>query len=239
MPEVAFTERDVADLYAYRAIGSTPAEITKKIAGLETDNQKEREKVRDLTEKAKGVPADGAVVLTGDEAAEHEAIKALGIKAADVAKLTGKVTDLEAKDAERTRKDAFTDAVKALKWPEDTVATLLDMNSLNGATVELKTEKVTDKDGKQVDEQVPYVTLAGEGQKPQKFAEFATASPQLKGIRMDGGNGNGTGDTFRGVPDQRGLGGGLPPVSGGVDALIAANQAAAKAGNPVAPAKTT
>ena len=187
----------------------TPEEVAKILADnakLKSENAERRQKVTDLeAEMAKAKPPEGAVVLTGDDATEYAAWKALDVKAADVGRLKTDNAALLEKDAERTRKDSFSDVVKAMKWPYDAVATLLDMNSLNGAVVEFKTEKVTGKDGKQEDVQVPYVTLAGEGQKAQKFADLAATAPQLKGIRMDSG-GNGASESFRAVPEQRGGG---------------------------------
>jgi len=242
MADVTMSERDVQDLGAFRYLGSTPGELAKKIKDFEDDNAKLREKVRGLEEKAKGLPPEGAVVLTAEEAKVHEAWKALDLKPEDVATLKAERDTLKDKDAQRTRQDAFSGAVKALGWPEDTVVTLLDMRSLDGATVELKPEKVRDpKTGKDVDVQVPYVTLAGDGQKPQKFAEFASTAPQLKGIRTDaGGNGNGTGGEGRFVAEQFGAGrAATGSTEGGIDAMIEANRKAAAAPNPLRPAKAT
>ena len=205
MADVTMSDRDVQDLGAYRYLGSTPGELAKKIADLEKDNQKGRDKVKELEATAAKVPAEGAVVLTGDDAAEYAAWKALDVKAADVGKIKTDNAALLEKDAASTRKDSFSDVAKAMRWPDDAVATLLDMNSLNGAVVEFKTEKVTGKDGKQEEVQVPYVTLAGEGQKAQKFSDLAATAPQFKGIRMDSGS-NGASESFRAVPEQRGGG---------------------------------
>ena len=214
MAEVPFSEGDYKDLLAFRNLFPTPTDANRKVADLEADNQKQRKEIEGLKEKAKGLPPEGAVVLTAEEAKFHEAWKALDLKPEDVAALKAERDTLKDKDAQRTRQDAFSGAVKALGWPEDTVVTLLDMRSLDGATVELKPEKGKDKAGKDVDVQVPYVTLAGEGQKPQKFAEFASAAPQLKGIRTDAsGNGNGTGGEGRFVAEQRGTGNGQRTVT--------------------------
>lgn len=238
MAEVPFSEGDYKDLLSFRNQFATPTDAARKVADLEKDNQKERDKVRDLTEKVKLMPADGAVVLTGDDAAAWPKYQALG-KVEDLEKLSGRVVELEKSVADSTRKDSFAAAVKALKWPDETVATLLDMNSLNGAVVEVKTEKATGKDGKAVDEAVPYVTLAGEGEKPQKFAEFAANAPQLKGIKMAADGGAGTSGNGIAAPEMRGstTGSGPAAVTGGVDDLLAANQKAATAPNPLRPAQ--
>lgn len=237
MADVTMSDRDVQDLGAFRYLGSTPGELAKKVADLERDNQKFRDKNKELEATAAKVPAEGAIVLTGDEATAYAAWKALEMKPEDVAKLKSDNATLAADKAERDRKDAFAGAVEALKWPKDVVATLLDMKSLDGATVEVKTEKVQGKDGKQEDAPVPYVTLAGEGQKPQKLSEFAASAPQLKGIRTEGGE---TAATTAGIPmhEMRGGGGGGPKPSGvSVDALIHQNQQATRSGNPLKPAK--
>jgi len=206
-------ELSPAEEVAYsRYLGfGTPDEVAKILAenaSLKSENADRRQKLKDAeAELAKAKPPEGAVLLAGDDAKKHAAFVALGMEPDALCKLKEERDTLAAKDATRTRQDAFASAVRALKWPEDTVATLLDMNSLNGATVEMKTEKVTGKDGKQVDEQVPYVTLAGEGQKQQKFAEFAAAAPQLKGIRTESG-GTAFGGDGRSAPEQRGHPGG-------------------------------
>lgn len=211
MADVTMSDRDVQDLGAFRYLGSTPGELAKKIADLERDNQKGRDKVKDLEAHAAKVPAEGAVVLTGDEATEYAAWKALEVKAADVEKLKTDNAELVEKDAVRARKDAFREAVDALKWPSEVVDTLLDIKSLDGASVEIKTERVTGKDGKQVDEKVPYLTLAGDGQKPQKFSEYAATSAQLKGIKMDTNANSGAPGGGIVVPDMRGQSGKTGP----------------------------
>lgn len=181
----------------YEALG-TPEEL-QRLAGdnekLKSENADRRQKVKDLEGElttAKAAVPEGATVLTGDDAKALEALTAAGMKLGDVPTVLQERDALKAKDALRTREDGIRAAVRAHGWPDETVATLLDMRSLEGAVFEVKTEKVDDK-GKQVDGQVPYVTLAGEGQKPQKLAEFAAASPQLKGLRTEASSGAGAG----------------------------------------------
>lgn len=218
----------------------TPEEVAKIVADngkLKSENADRRQKVADLeAELAKAKPPEGAVVLAGDEAAEHTAFKALGIKAADVAKLQTDNAALVEAGAARDRRDAFAKVKTVLGWADEAVDTMLDMKTLDGATVEFKPAKAKDKTGKDVDVEEPWITLAGDGQKAQKFSEFAAASPQLKGIRTDGGTAATPGVS---APEMRGSGVGSGSNGGsGVDAMLEANRKAATAPNPLRPAKT-
>lgn len=174
MPEIS--DSDFRQFVAYQQIG-TPQEITKKVGDLEKDNHQQRDQIRDLKEK---IPKEGSVVLPKEKAEALTEYEKLGTPQ-DLGKVSGELDDLRKKDQQRTREDAFRAAVKAAKWPEDTVATLLDMRSLDGATVEVKKEK----SDKGEDVEVPYVTLSGDGQKAQKLSEFAANAPQLKGLKME------------------------------------------------------
>lgn len=235
MADVTMSDRDVQDLGAFRYLGQTPGELAGKIKKLEADNEKQRGEIRDLTEKVKAVPAEGAVVLTGDDATAYAEWKALDLKAADVAKLKKDNAALLEKDATRERKDAFAKVAKLHGMPDDAAATMAGLVLFQGATFEFKPAKAKDKAGKDVDTEEVHVTLTGEGQKQQKFADLLGTAPELKGIRTEAGT---TTETGVPVPDMRGGGGeSKGSGAGGIDALIAANQAGTKAGNPLKPAK--
>lgn len=173
MPEIS--DADFRLFVRYQDLG-TPDEIRKKADKLVEDNHGYREKIREL-EGAK-LP-EGTVAIPKEKAEALEAYEKLG-KPEELATVASERDELRQKDAARAREDAFRAAVKANGWPEDTVATLLDMKTLDGATVEVKAETV---EGKEV--QVPYITLAGEDAKPQKLADFAASAPQLKGLRTE------------------------------------------------------
>lgn len=175
MPEIS--DADFRQFVAYQQLGS-PQEVAKKIGDLEADNKQQRDEIRDLKGK---VPAEDAVVLAAADAQALEAYRALG-KPEELTQAIGERDELRQKDAERTRQDAWTRAAKAMGWAEDAALTLLDMRSLDGATVEVKREK--NEQGEDVE--VPYVTLAGEGQKEQKLADFAASAPQLRGLKTEG-----------------------------------------------------
>lgn len=234
MADVTMSDRDVQDLGAYRYLGQTPGELAKKIADLEKDNQKGREKAKELEAAAAKAPAEGAVVLTGEDATEYAAWKALGVKAADVAKLQGENATLTADKATRERKDAFAKVAKLHGMPEDAAATMAGLVLFQGATFEFKPAKGKDKNGNDADTEEVLVTLAGDGQTQQKFADLLGTAPELKGVRMEAGTQAETGIT---VPEQRGQSGQPTAVAGGVDEMIEANRRAASAGNPLKPAK--
>lgn len=175
MPEI--NDSEYRSFVAYQNLG-TPQEVSKKITDLENDNRKYRQEEKPALEAK--LPKEGEVIVPKEKVEVLEKYEALG-KPEELKTVVSERDELREKDAARTRQDAFRAATKALGWPEETVATLLDMRSLDGAAVEVKTEK----DGKGEDVQVPYVTLAGDDQKPQKFADFASSTPQLKGLRVE------------------------------------------------------
>lgn len=181
MPEI--TDAELRTFVAYQHLG-TPQEITKKIGDLENDNHKYRQVEKPALEAK--LPKEGEVVVPKEKAEKLTAYEALG-KPEDLKTVVTERDELRSKTAAREREDAFRGAVKAMGWPEETTATLLDMRSLDGAKLEIKKEKGKDAKGAEVDVEVPYVTLAGDGKQPQKFSEFAAATPQLKGIKVEGG----------------------------------------------------
>jgi hypothetical protein len=182
MPEIS--DQDYRTYLRLQDIASKydgPDGITRKISALEGDVAKERDKRKEAEAK---VPGDGAVVLTGDEAKAYPALKEIGALGAPT-EIKGKldrVDEVEAKLKARERRDAVAAAVKAQGWADDTIETLLDLRSLDGAQFEVKREKVK-KDGKDEELEVAYVTLAGEGAKAQKLTEFAESTPSLKGLK--------------------------------------------------------
>lgn len=232
MPEI--TDAQLTEYHQYRAIAPTPSEITRKIEEAIKDNGKQRDEIRELKEKVKAVPAEGAVVLAGDDATAYAAWKALELKPEDVAKIKGERDEFAGKIAQRDRKDGFAKVATLHGWAAETADAMLDMKSLDGATLEFKATKVRDKSGKEVDGEEAWVTLAGEGQKPQKFGDFAAASPQLKGLKMEAV----APEPGRYTPEQVGDPG-REKVGQGIDAMIADNLAKAKAGNPLTPKAAT
>lgn len=176
MPEIS--DSDFRTLIAYQQLG-TPQEISKKITDLEKDNHKYRQEEKPALEAK--LPKAGEVVVPKETAEALAKYEALG-KPEDLTTVVAERDQLRDKDAQRTREDAWRGAVRAMGWPEETVSTLLDMRSLDGAAVEVKREK----NDKGQDVEVPYVTLAGEGQKAQTLVAFASSAPQLRGLKTEG-----------------------------------------------------
>lgn len=100
--------------------------MAEKINLLETDNYKQRDEIRDLKRdnqdlKTK-VPADGALVLTGDDASQYQALKALNLKPDEITK---QLTD--AKEAV-TQRDAL--------QRRDTIRQVADVSGYKASVLE-------------------------------------------------------------------------------------------------------
>lgn len=236
---IEITEAEDREYRRYKELGtpSDLAEKVKKVGDLENDNKTLRDERRDLRGK---VPKDGAVVLEGDdvkrweafqalqktpeelaagavltpdERKEWEAFKALELKAADVPNIVKERDELKSKDAQRTRQDTITAVVRAMKWPDETAATIADMRSLDGAKFEVKKEKVKDGTGAEVETDVPYVTVK-DGQ-PAKFSDFAAQTEALKGIRTSAEDGKTDDKTYISQVTGGGKSGGYDPAKEG------------------------
>lgn len=177
MPEI--TDAEYRQFVRYQSLG-TPEDLekqAKKIAELEADNKAQRDEIRTLKDQ---VPKEGMVALPKEKADTLARYEQLG-KPEELEAAVKERETLKADLAQRDRRDAIRAAVKAMGWPDDVVATLEDLRSLDGATFEVRTEKEGDKEIR-----VPYVTLAGEGQQPQKLADFAAQTPALRGLKTEG-----------------------------------------------------
>jgi hypothetical protein len=207
MPEI--TDAQHAEYRRYQQFG-TPDEVDGKVKEAEKlkgENAGLREKKRALEAK---VPAEGATVLTGEEAKqydafkalnktpaelaeglvltpderkEYEAFKALEVKAADIPGIVTERDEFKKKDAQRSRRDSIAAVVAAEKMPPESVDTIADLGSLSEATWEVKKEKGKDDAGKDVTNDVAYVTLPG--QEPVKFSEYRESNAVLKGLRVE------------------------------------------------------
>lgn len=232
------SDRDLSDLYSFRAIGASPAEVSKKLADLEKDNQKERDKVRDLTEKLRAVPAEGSVVIPpGEEATEYAAWKALEVKPEDVAKLKTDNATLAAEKAKRDRRDALEAARETEGWNDkapNLLMALAGFDALEMTQGEVTVEKTANGKKESVKSKTALVTVDG---KPVRVSEWAKeAHPDIAPLLTVNAEGGGEAAGGRAVSEQRGNPG-TATVTGGIDEMIAANRSAASAGNPLKPAK--
>ncbi len=167
----------------YQAFG-TPDEIETQIKRLRRENATHRTKRSELeaeVETLRGqVPGEGAQTISKADADALAAYRELG-KLEEVKAALGERDTLKSDLARRERQDTISAAVKAEGWPEDTIPTLTKL--LDGATVELRTEKVRNDAGKEEERQVPYVTLPGDGQKAQRLSELPTTTAEFKGLK--------------------------------------------------------
>lgn len=222
MPDI--TDAEFKQFVRYQSLG-TPEEAEKKIRDLETDNKGYRDKVRDL-EAAK--PADGSVVLPKERAQALEAYEKLG-KPEELANAASERDTLRQKDQQRTRQDSIKAAVAAVGWNTDTVATIEEIASLQGAKFEVEATK----NDKGEDVRTAYITPAGEGATRQKFTDFASGHPALKGLRTEAKK-----EEPAGAPYPKQPASGSPPgeAKSLVEQQIEANKKAATAPNALRPA---
>lgn len=172
MPEI--TDAEYRQFVLYQGFG-TPTEVTKKIGDLETDNKKQRDEIRDLRAQ---VPAEGSVLLSKDDGAKHAAYKALGEPDALKTRLSeGDAAKQRVQDHDT--RSAVQDFAKAAGISDDAIDTLIAIPALKGAKFEIRKKK----NDKQEEVPVPYITLAGDGEKAMSMEDALVKVPALKGLK--------------------------------------------------------
>lgn len=177
MPEIS--DAQYREYVEYQTLG-TVVEIRRKEKNLVSDNGKQRDEIRTLKE---GQPAEGSVLLTADDGKEYDTYKKLG-KPSDI------TTQLEAGQTaqstltSRDSRDSVVGFAKAAGLASTAVDALLAFPSLKDAKFEVRKHKVKDDKGKETEVEVPYVTLAGEGQKAMKFSDLQEQVPATKGLQL-------------------------------------------------------
>jgi hypothetical protein len=138
-----------------------------------------RSEKRDLKSK---LPKDGSVVLTGDDAAEYNAFKALNVKAADAKKAIDELPNLQKANKELASMENLRDLAEiGLDGSKLKLSVLKDqLARFPDAAISFKSEK--DKEGKEA--KVAYIKKDGDS-KELSFTEFANAEladylPSLK-----------------------------------------------------------
>ncbi len=179
MPEVS--DAELRTLVEYQVIG-TPAEIRRKEKSLVSDNGKQRDQIRELKE---GQPAEGSVLLSADDGKEYADYKKLGKPSEITTQLEAGVTATQALSSAKDR-DSVVGFAKAAGLADVSVDTLLAIPGFKGAKFEVRKQKVKDGKGKETEVNVPYVTLAGEGQKAMKFSDAQEQVPAAKGLQLAG-----------------------------------------------------
>lgn len=180
MPEISQAELNM--FHRYQAIG-TVDEINKKVKDLETDNQSQRQQITDLK---KSVPSVDQTVVSKEDGTLVVEYKALGtpkqiqarFKAGDEALEKAKLAD------QRVAATAF---AKATGLVDDSVETLIVLPQLKEAKFEVKKGKIKNEQGVEIDGDIGYITLAGDGQKALTFSEAREQVPALKGLSFASG----------------------------------------------------
>lgn len=182
MPDIAQSEID--QLGGFKLIagqyGGTAQGIQNKIRELEDDNRDLRQKNKALVDAQ---PKDGQVIISKEDQDELVAFRALG-KPADVKKLLGE-GETAAKELSTVKlRESAAKFAKAAGLHEETVDTLIAIPQLANATFETKKGKVKNKANLEVDGEIAYITLAGNGEKPMTLQELQEKVPAVKGLRM-------------------------------------------------------
>jgi hypothetical protein len=152
----------------------------KLASTLFDDNFQLREKNRELKKK---LPADGAIVLTGDDAKEYQAFKALNVKAEDAKKAIEAVPALEKQNKELSGMESLRELADiGLDGSKLKLSVLKDQIASKHPDAEISFKNEKDKDGKEA--KVAYIKKDKDS-KEQSFTEFANAElvdylPSLK-----------------------------------------------------------
>lgn len=176
MPDI--TDSELRQFVRYQGFG-TPDEVQKKISELEKDNKESRDKVKNLTEK---LPKDDQVVVAKEDAELLPKFKELG-KPDDLKAKIDEGEKAKTKLADVERKTSASQFAKVAGLADEAVDTLIAIPALEGATLEVKKSKVKNDKGVEVEQEVGYITLAGENQKALSFTEAQEQVPALKGLR--------------------------------------------------------
>ena len=131
-------------------------ELAKQTYDLREDRREADEEIEAL--KAK-VPADGAVVLTGDEKKKWEAVKAIDLPGEKIKERVAKADDLEKQHAKTELSTKRKAVAGAAGVNGDVLDPLLDQFGLE---VENKEIQVQGADGKLTPKQVAHVRKAGD-----------------------------------------------------------------------------
>src|SRR5690606_7778893 len=101
------------------------AHLEKKNADLERDNKKYRDRLRGMQDELKAAkPAEGAVVLSGDEAKRWTAFSKIEGDPADIAKRLDAGKAAEVKLAALTERERDREAAEAIGWKPNVLSDL-------------------------------------------------------------------------------------------------------------------
>jgi hypothetical protein len=183
---------DVAARYSGDAI-----RMASKISELESDNFNYRDKIRDrdreISDLKKAVPAEGALVLTGDDAKAWPEYQKLG-KPEDLSKTIQDGRAALAKNAETEKQTTLDEAAKYGDGTRPFKAGLLKL-AAKDLNVQMREVDVTDSEGKVTKAKQPFVLLKeGDTETPVPLAKhLKTQDEDVFNSLFDDGSGNGSG----------------------------------------------
>lgn len=135
-----------------RSVENVVHELQRKNDRLLRKNRELREQVSEFEEHQ---PADGAIVLSKDDAAVYEEFKKLNLKPADITAAIAERDTLKAKDTERSDEEKYADAAEALGY--ENVALFTRMLKREGLHLEFRDVREKTDDGKTVVSKIPMV----------------------------------------------------------------------------------
>lgn len=190
MPEI--TKAEQQEFNAYQALGGTPRDLKKQISDLEKDNKGYRDEIKTLKENQ---PKDDQVIVSKADADLLEKYKEHG-KPDEIKGKLEEGTKAQASLKERDARDSAAAFVKAAGLASESVDTLVALPALKDAKFEVRKVKVKDNAGNETEQEVAYLTLAGDGEKAMTFSDAGDKISALKGLRTaepeKGGQQNGT-----------------------------------------------
>jgi hypothetical protein len=215
------------------------------IADLTDQTYRLRTRLRSMKDS---IPKDGDVVLKGDDVKRWEAVKGLNLKPEELAALPTKIADLEKKVAERSDTDLLVEVGDVAKFPRTVLA---DLAKARGLKYEIKTEKVkvTGKDGKETvetrkvvmvtekDSTTPVELSAYIEEKAPEYKDRFTKDDKDQSTQGGAGGGGTRRKTF--TTQQAASDSSDAEKKTSIDEAIEKNRAAARAPNPLRPAKAS
>ena len=220
---------------------------------LASENWDYRRKNKDLNAQVvtlqSRVPADGAIVLTGDDAKAWPQIKALNLTGEKLVERVKRADELEQTVVAEQRQKVREEAAKAQGWNATVLSPLLDQHKLD---VDMRDVLVKDASGKESTQKVPYVRKSDDKNAAwEKLSDVVDRDPVLKAfipalkVVPQGGSTNGaSGSTSAGstsvvMPEQSGTQNGSQSQGGGslLDRHLQRVKERANRPNPLNPPK--
>lgn len=132
------------------------SEVTKTVKKNVKLQELLRETKAQLELAKKGAPADGAKVLSKEEAAEWDAFKALNLKPTEIKKVTEDHARLLGEEQGRKEEESYGDAAEALDFSN--VPAFKRWMKREGLVLEMRDQRVEDEEtGKKITIKMPFI----------------------------------------------------------------------------------